>query len=78
MARPALGAGALLALPASAVAGPVAVDLSTVSGQRLGRLVGEPQGSTTYFLLADVARLANARTRPARPATASAWSRATA
>ncbi len=56
--------GLSLALPASAVAGPVAVDLSTVSGQRLGRLVGEPQGSTTYFLLADVARLANARTRP--------------
>jgi N-acetylmuramoyl-L-alanine amidase len=56
--------GLLLALPASAVAGPVAVDISTVSGQRLGRLVGEPQGGTTYFLLADVARLANARTRP--------------
>jgi N-acetylmuramoyl-L-alanine amidase len=56
--------GLLLALPASAVPGPVAVDISTVSGQRLGRLVGEPQGGTTYFLLADVARLANARTRP--------------
>jgi N-acetylmuramoyl-L-alanine amidase len=56
--------GLLLALPAGAATGPVAVDVSTVSGARLGRLVGEPQGETTYFLLADVARLARARTQP--------------
>jgi N-acetylmuramoyl-L-alanine amidase len=62
---PLSGLGLLLAGAAGAVAAPVAVDVSTVSGQRLGRLVGEPQGGTTYFLLADVARLANARTRPA-------------
>jgi N-acetylmuramoyl-L-alanine amidase len=62
---PLWGLGLLLALPAGAAAEPVAVDVSTVSGARLGRLVGEPQGDTTYFLLADVARLARARTRRA-------------
>ena len=60
---PLWGLGLLLALPAGAAPGPVAVDVSTVSGVRLGRLVGELQGSATYFLLADVARLARARTR---------------
>jgi N-acetylmuramoyl-L-alanine amidase len=55
--------GLLLTLSAGAAAGPVAVEVSTVSGARLGRLVGEPQGGATYFLLADVARLASASTR---------------
>jgi N-acetylmuramoyl-L-alanine amidase len=55
--------GFLLALPAGSAAGPVAVDVSTAAGVRLGRLVGEPQGGATYYLLADVARLANATTR---------------
>jgi N-acetylmuramoyl-L-alanine amidase len=55
--------GLLLALPASAAAAPVTVDVSTATGVRLGRLVGEPQGGATYYLLADVARLASATTR---------------
>jgi hypothetical protein len=55
--------GLLLALPAGAAPGPVAVDVSTLSGVRLGRLVGESQGATTYFLLTDVAGLASARTQ---------------
>jgi N-acetylmuramoyl-L-alanine amidase len=55
--------GLLLALPAGAAAAPVTVDVSTATGVRLGRLVGEPQGGATYYLLADVARLANATTR---------------
>jgi N-acetylmuramoyl-L-alanine amidase len=58
--------GLLLALPEGAVAGSVAVEVSTVSGTRLGRLVGEPRGGALYFLLADVARLARAQTRPGR------------
>ncbi len=57
--------GLLLALAAGAAAAPVAVDVSTAKGVRLGRLVGEPQGPTTYFLLADVARLAKATTQRA-------------
>src|SRR5215470_4309529 len=55
--------GFLLALPAGAAATPVTVDVSTAGGVRLGRLVGDPQGSATYYLLADVARLASATTR---------------
>src|SRR5262245_34938797 len=55
--------GVLLALPASPAAGSVTVEVSTASGVRLGRLVGETQGPTTYFLLADVARLASASTQ---------------
>jgi len=55
--------GFLLALPAGAAAAPVTVEISTTAGVRLGRLVGEPQGGVTYYLLADVARLANATTR---------------
>jgi N-acetylmuramoyl-L-alanine amidase len=55
--------GLLLALQAGAAAGSVTVEVSTASGARLGRLVGEPQGGATYFLLADVARLARASTR---------------
>src|SRR5262245_34092971 len=51
----------VLAVPAGAAAGPVAVDVSTVGGVRLGRIVGEPQGGAPYFLLTDVARLASAR-----------------
>ena len=53
--------GLLLALPAGA--GSVTVEVSTAAGVRLGRLVGESQGATTYYLLADVARLASASTR---------------
>jgi N-acetylmuramoyl-L-alanine amidase len=55
--------GLLLALPVGAAAGSITVDVSTASGVRLGRLVGEPQGSVTYFLLADVARVASATAR---------------
>jgi N-acetylmuramoyl-L-alanine amidase len=53
--------GLMLALPAGA--GSVTVEVSTAAGVRLGRLVGESQGATTYYLLADVARLASASTR---------------
>src|SRR5574342_1148900 len=59
---PLWGLGLLLTLPAGAAAGSVVVEISTASGARLGRLVGEPQGGATYFRLADVARLATART----------------
>ncbi len=55
--------GLMLALPAGASAGSVTVEVSTAAGVRLGRLVGEAQGGTTYYLLADVARLASASTR---------------
>ena len=55
--------GLLLALPAGAAAAPVTVEVSTSAGVRLGRLVGEPQAGATYYLLTDVARLANASTR---------------
>ena len=55
--------GLLLILPVGAAAAPVAVEVSTVSGTRLGRLVGESRGETTYFLLTDVARVAGASTR---------------
>jgi N-acetylmuramoyl-L-alanine amidase len=55
--------GVLLVFPAGAAAPPVAVEVSTGTGVRLGRLVGEPQGGATYYLLADVARLANATTQ---------------
>jgi N-acetylmuramoyl-L-alanine amidase len=55
--------GLLLALPAGAAAGSVTIEVSTAAGVRLGRLVGEPQGGATYYLLADVARLASASTR---------------
>ena len=55
--------GLLLALPAGAAAGPVTIEVSTAAGVRLGRLVGEPQAGATYYLLADVARLASASTR---------------
>ncbi|MCI0547013.1 MAG: hypothetical protein L0027_06990, partial [Candidatus Rokubacteria bacterium] len=55
--------GLLLTLPAGAAAASITVEVSTASGVRLGRLVGEPQGGATYFLLADVARLASASTR---------------
>ncbi|HEY7139291.1 MAG TPA: N-acetylmuramoyl-L-alanine amidase [Methylomirabilota bacterium] len=55
--------GLLLALPGGAAAGSVTVEVSTTSGVRLGRLVGEPQGGATYYLLADVARVASASTR---------------
>ena len=54
--------GLILALPAGG-AGSVTVEVSTAAGVRLGRLVGEAQGATTYYLLADVARLASASTR---------------
>jgi N-acetylmuramoyl-L-alanine amidase len=54
--------GPLLALSVGAAAGSVTVEVSTSSGVRLGRLVGEPQGGATYFLLADVARLGGAST----------------
>ena len=53
--------GLMLALPAGA--GSMTVEVSTAAGVRLGRLVGESQGATTYYLLADVARLASASTR---------------
>jgi N-acetylmuramoyl-L-alanine amidase len=56
--------GLLLILPAGAAAAPVAVEVSTAAGVRLGRLVGQAQGTATYFLLTDVARLANASARP--------------
>jgi N-acetylmuramoyl-L-alanine amidase len=55
--------GLSLALPAGAAAAPVAVEVSTVSGVRLGRLVGEALGEGTYFLLSDVARLVRASAR---------------
>lgn len=55
--------GLLLILPVGAAAAPVAVEVSTVAGTRLGRLVGQSRGETTYFLLTDVARVAGARTR---------------
>src|SRR5262245_39701176 len=55
--------GLLLALPASSATGSVIVDVSTASGTRLGRLVGEAQGGVTYVLLPDVARLASATVR---------------
>ena len=55
--------GLLLALPADAASGSILVEVSSASGVRLGRLVGEPQGGATYFLLTDVARLASASTR---------------
>jgi N-acetylmuramoyl-L-alanine amidase len=55
--------GFLLALAGGASAAPVTVEVSTVAGVRLGRLVGEPQGGATYYLLADVARVASATTR---------------
>src|SRR5215468_788597 len=55
--------GFLLALPAGAGATPVTVDVSTATGVRLGRLLGDPQGGATYYLLTDVARLASATTR---------------
>ena len=48
--------GLLLTLPAAAAAAPVAVEVHTVSGIRLGRLVGDSRGDTSYFLLTDVAR----------------------
>jgi N-acetylmuramoyl-L-alanine amidase len=57
--------GLLLALPVGAAPGPVAVEVSTVAGVRLGRLVGESQGSGIYFLLTDVAGLASASARRA-------------
>src|SRR5262245_28797571 len=53
--------GLLLAFPAGAER--LTVEVSTASGVKLGRLVGEPTGDATYFLLADVARLASATTR---------------
>ena len=55
--------GLLLAPTAGAAAGSVTVEVSTASGVRLGRLVGEPQAGVTYYLLSDVARLANATVR---------------
>jgi N-acetylmuramoyl-L-alanine amidase len=55
--------GLLLALTAGAAATPVTVEVSTASGGRLGRLVGESQTGVTYYLLNDVARLANAKMR---------------
>ena len=55
--------GLLLALPAGAGAGSVTIEVSTSAGVRLGRLVGEQQAGATYYLLADVARLAGASTR---------------
>jgi len=55
--------GLLLALTAGAAVTPVTVEVSTASGVRLGRLVGESQAGVTYYLLNDVARLANARMR---------------
>ena len=54
--------GLLLALPVPAAPTPVTVEVTTVAGARLGRLVGESQGGATYYLLADVARLATAST----------------
>jgi hypothetical protein len=63
---PILVLGLLLTVTAArAEAAPVAVEVSTASGARLGRLVGEWQGSATYFPLLDVARLASASTRRA-------------
>ncbi|HEX2483201.1 MAG TPA: N-acetylmuramoyl-L-alanine amidase [Methylomirabilota bacterium] len=63
---PILVLGLLLTVTAArAEAAPVAVEVSTASGGRLGRLVGEWQGSATYFPLTDVARLASASTRRA-------------
>lgn len=61
---PSLGA-AWLILGAAAPGGsvPVAVEISTLAGARLGRLGGEQQGRIAYFPLADVARLAGASTR---------------
>src|SRR6185436_11537718 len=53
--------GLLLALTAGAAANPVTVDVSTASGVRLGRLSGESQSGVPYYLLNDVARLANAK-----------------
>jgi N-acetylmuramoyl-L-alanine amidase len=55
--------GLLLALTAGAAATRVTVEVSTASGVRLGRLVGESQVGVTYYLLNDVARLANAKMR---------------
>ncbi len=55
--------GLLLTLPAGAAAAPVAVEVHTVSGIRLGRLVGDSRGDSSYFLLTDVARLAGAQPR---------------
>jgi N-acetylmuramoyl-L-alanine amidase len=55
--------GLLLALTPGAAATPVTVEVSTASGVRLGRLVGESQTGVTYYLLTDVARLANAKLR---------------
>ena len=55
--------GLLLALPAGTATGSVTIEVSTAAGVRLGRLVGEPQAGATYYLLADVARLASASTR---------------
>ena len=55
--------GLLLALTAGAAVTPVTVEVSTASGVRLGRLVGEAQAGVTYYLLNDVARLANAKMR---------------
>ena len=55
--------GPLLALTAGAAVTPVTVEVSTASGVRLGRLVGESQAGVTYYLLNDVARLANAKMR---------------
>ncbi len=55
--------GLLLALTAAAAATPVTVEVSTASGVRLGRLTGESQAGVTYYLLNDVARLANATMR---------------
>jgi N-acetylmuramoyl-L-alanine amidase len=55
--------GLLLALTAGAAVTLVTVEVSTASGVRLGRLVGESQAGVTYYLLNDVARLANARMR---------------
>ena len=55
--------GLLLALTAGAAVTPVTVEVSTASGVRLGRLVGESQAGVTYYLLNDVARLANAKMR---------------
>ena len=60
---PVVVVGLVLAVPAAAPAAPVAVEVSTVSGARLGRLVGDSQGGATYFLLTDVTRLASASVR---------------
>jgi N-acetylmuramoyl-L-alanine amidase len=55
----------LLTLPAGVAAAPVAVEVHTVTGIWLGRLVGDSRGDTSYFLLTDVARLAGAQPRRA-------------